>query len=93
LTVTLCSTIPNEGEWGCIWRHFSQLLLAHVFRVLCLVMGGDRGSREKHVQVLGAAKWAWLQADWVKVNWVFYQLGLNYFIRYTAPQTQGSEEA
>jgi hypothetical protein len=32
--------------------------------------------------MLGAAGWAWLQADWVKVNWALYQLGLNYFIRY-----------
>jgi hypothetical protein len=64
-------------------------------RVSCvgLSWGGERGSHDKHVQMLGAAGWAWLQADWVKVNWALYQLGLNYFIRYTAPQAQGSEEA
>jgi hypothetical protein len=39
LTVISNSTIPSEREWGCIWRHFSQLLLAHVFRVFTLSHG------------------------------------------------------
>jgi hypothetical protein len=53
-------------------------------RVSCVMLswGGERGSRDNHVRMPGAASWAWLQADWIKVNWDLYQLGLNYFIRY-----------